>query len=302
MKPYLALLSTTLLTTVSVPGAETLSQRYARQGELIIAQMSSAPFPHPDRAEGHKYKDQFFPANEHYTDNTVALFIPKGFRETGQIDFVVHFHGWRNNVENVLGRYKLIEQLIESGRNAVLIVPQGPRNASDSFDGKLEDRDGFKRFMNEASETIRQKSRLRNKAFRIGRIVLSGHSGGYQVISSILDRGGLTGQVQEVWLFDALYGRTDKFLAWTEQSDGRLINIYTENGGTKTETEHMMADLRQRGKKLLAGRESEMPDLRSQRFIFLYTDLAHDDVLEKHRTFRDFLKSSCLAEIGDGNE
>jgi hypothetical protein len=299
MKHRFALFALALLTMASGPASEPLTQRYAAQGELITAQMASAPFPHPDRAEGHKYKDQFFPAKEHFTDNTVVLFIPKGFHETGEIDFVVHFHGWRNNVENVLGHYKLIEQLIESRRNAVLIVPQGPRNASDSFDGKLEDPDGFKRFMSEATETLRQKSALKNKSFRIGRIVLSGHSGGYQAISSILDHGGLTGQVQEVWLFDALYGRTDKFLAWAEKGDGRLINIYTENGGTKAETERMIATLQQRGKKLLVSKESELPDLRAQRFIFLYTDLAHDDVLEKHRTFRDFLKSSCLAEIAD---
>src|SRR5215472_1387232 len=104
-------------------------EQYAEYGELIVTQFVSAPFPHPDRAEGHKYKEEFYSAADHYSDSTVGLFIPKGFRETNRVDVVVHFHGWRNDVAGVLNRYKLIEQFVESGRNAILVVPQGPRNA-----------------------------------------------------------------------------------------------------------------------------------------------------------------------------
>src|SRR5262249_45625656 len=118
-------------------------------GQLITKPFASAPFPHPKRAEGHTYKTEFFSAADHYNDRTVAIFIPKGFRETGTIDFGVHFHGWRNHVDEVLRRYQLLEQMAESGRNAVLVVPQGPRDAPDSFGGKLEDPDGFRRFMDE---------------------------------------------------------------------------------------------------------------------------------------------------------
>lgn len=289
-----------LVACAVLPGmAETLPQRYADYGELIVTQLVSAPFPHPKRAEGHKYKDQLYAAKAHYADSTVAIFIPKGFRETGRIDFVVHFHGWKNTVEGVLKQYKLIEQLNESGRNAVLVVPQGPRNAPDSFGGKLEDPDGFKRFMNEVMESLRQKSALKQKDFTLGAIVLSGHSGGYKVISSILDHGGLTDHVREVWLFDALYAETDKFLAWGQQQlKGRLINIYTENGGTKQESEQMMTTLKQRGASFFAGQEAETKpaDLQTNHLVFLNTDLAHNDVLDRRREFRDYLMTSCLGD------
>jgi hypothetical protein len=277
---------------------ENLSERYAAQGELILTQLASAPFPHPKRAEGHRYKDQLFPVQEHYSDNTVALFIPKGFRETGKIDFVVHFHGWKNSVARVLEQYKLIEQLLESGRNAVLVVPQGPRNASDSFGGKLEDPDGFKRFMAEVVDTLHQKSTLKKKDFALGQIVLSGHSGGYQVISAIVDHGGLTDHVREVWLFDALYAQTDRFLAWMDRKQGRFVDIYTERGGTKAETERLMATLKKRGTAFFAGKETEAKpaDLQSNRLIFLYTDLAHNEVVNKRQEFRDYLKTSCLGK------
>src|SRR5262245_21803897 len=127
---HLVLLSLALSTR-----AEDLARHYANRGELLITQMVSAPFPHPKRAQGHTYKEQLFSAGEHYSNSTVAVFIPKGFRNTGQIDFVVHFHGWRNTATNALGRYELVDQLCDSGCNAVLVVPQGPCEAPDSFDG-----------------------------------------------------------------------------------------------------------------------------------------------------------------------
>jgi hypothetical protein len=295
MKPLLLL----WLGCATLPACgETLSERYAGSGELIVTQLTAAPFPHPKRANGYTNQAKVFPAAEHYSDSTVAIFIPKGFRETGQVDFVVHFHGWRNNVAGVLGHYKLIEQLVESGRNAVLVVPQGPRDAADSFGGKLEDPDGFKRFMADVVDTLRQQSALKKKDLAIGQIILSGHSGGFEVMAAILDRGGLTDHVHEVWLFDALYGRTDKFLAWIDRHLGRFIDLYTEHGGTKTETEKLMAQFKQRGTACFAGKESDAKpvDLQTNKLVFLYSDLPHDEVVHKRQEFREFLKTSCLGK------
>jgi hypothetical protein len=278
---------------------DSLPERYASQGELIVTQLVSAPFPHPKRAEGHTYDGKLYPAKEHYSDNTVAIFIPKGFRETGKIDFVVQFHGWKNNVRGVLGYYQLVEQLMASGRNAVLVVPQGPRDAPDSFGGKLEDPDGFKRFMAEVMQTLRQTSGLKKEDFALGQIVLSGHSGGYEVISAILDRGGLTDHVKEVWLFDALYAQTDKFLAWIDRQQGRFIDIYTEHGGTKARTEELMAMLKKRGTALFATKEGDAKpaDLQANRLIFIYTDLPHNEVVHQRQEFRDYLQTSCLQKM-----
>ncbi len=87
---------------------------YSTQGQIILIQLVSAPFPHPQRSDGREYKGQFFSAKEHYTDSTVAMFIPRGFRETARIDFVVHFHGWKNHVAKVLEHYRLVEQFQET--------------------------------------------------------------------------------------------------------------------------------------------------------------------------------------------
>ena len=293
MKASLAIL---LASSASAIAGETLEETYAAQGRLIVAKFASAPFPHPARAAGHTYEDKLYTAAEHYSDNTVALFIPKGFRETGRIDFVVHFHGWRNNVAGTLATFHLIEQLVASSKNAVLIVPEGPHDAPDSFGGKLEDRGGFKRFMDEVVATLRQRGGFKSKDFSVGRIILSGHSGGYHVIAAILDRGGLAKNADEVWLFDALYGAADKYLAWSDRTHGRLLNIYTDHGGTKENSEAMMARLMKRGTPLLAVEEAALGagPLKTNQFVFIHTDLAHDDVMTKRNQFTLFLKTSVL--------
>lgn len=296
MKKLLLLLLAGCL-VLSLQG-QPVQTNYAGRGELLLVKLDSAPFPHPQRAEGHKYGKEFYPADKHYQDNTVGIFIPKGFRKAGPVDFVIHFHGWRNHVEKALEHYQLIEQFAESGRNAILVVPQGPYDAPDSFDGKLEDENGFKRFMAEVMETLRSQKVITDQA--MGSIVLSGHSGGYQVISSIVAQGGLTEHIREVWLLDALYGRTEKFMNWFEHStNGRLINIYTAHGGTKQETEKLMEDLKQKSAALFAKKEAELApeDLRKNRLIFIFTELEHDEVPMKHRAFAEYLKTSSLAGI-----
>jgi hypothetical protein len=287
-----------ILISISAPGAEPPPPDDSL-GTLILTNFVSAPFPHPDRAAGHVYQNETFSAAEHYNDGTVALFIPKDFRPEGKIDLVVHFHGWRNKVTNALSHYRLVQQFSASRRNAILIVPQGPLNAPDTFDGKLEDPGGFKRFVDEAMSILRSRIPAISQNADVGDIVLSGHSGGYGVISSIVARGGLTDHVREVWLFDALYGRTEKFVVWFDHHPGRFIDLYTAHGGTKDETESLIATLKENRVPFFSGKEAGATpsDLRNH-LVFLFSELPHDEVMQTHDTFREFLETSALKEIG----
>ena len=270
------------------------TRRYADLGDWIVTNLATAPFPHPARAAGRQYQKEFFSAAEHYEDNTVAIFIPRGFKPAGRVDYLIHFHGWRNHVEQVFARYHLAEQTAASGRNVVLVVPQGPRDAADSFGGKLEDAGGFTRFMTDVSAALRSRPAFRDLDASPGRIILSGHSGGYQVIGSILDHGGLTDRVAEVWLFDALYARTSQFLAWHDRTHGRLIDLYTDHGGTVVETKALMTRLKERGTPFLAAEEADLKpgELTTNRLLFLHTKLEHDEVLQTHELFRQFLATA----------
>jgi hypothetical protein len=270
------------------------AEDYAPFGRLIITNFVSAPFPHPLRDQGHTHADKFFSASEHYQDSTVALFIPKGFRAHGKVDLVVHFHGWNNDVTNALRKYQLPEQFAAAGKNAILIVPQGPYHADDSFGGKLEDPGGFKRFIAESLEVLRNNGVIRDSS--PGRIILSGHSGGYEVISAILAQGGLTQNIREVWLFDALYAKTERFVLWFDHHPGRFINLYTAHGGTEDETEALMTALAGNGVPYFSANETNATqrDLRKNHLVFLFSDLPHDKVMQDRQTFRRFLETSSL--------
>jgi hypothetical protein len=132
-----------------------------------------------------------------------------------------------------------------------------------------------------------------------GGIILSGHSGGYRVMAAILDRGGLSSQVKEVWLFDALYAQADKFQTWSEKQGGRLVNIYTDNRGRKGRTEEMISDLKYREVNFLASTDLAIipPELTTNKLVFLHTDLEHNEVLSKRKTVYQFLQTSILEKI-----
>src|SRR6185369_2233826 len=101
-------------------------------GQLMLRDFQNAPFPHKSRENGwtNRAGEKF--GAEHYQDSTIGIVIPKTFKPADTLDLVVHFHGHRNYVENVIDKYRLPEQLIASGCNTILIVPQGPKDVPDS--------------------------------------------------------------------------------------------------------------------------------------------------------------------------
>jgi hypothetical protein len=114
-------------------------------------------------------------------------------------------------------------------------------------------------------------------------------------MAAILDRGGLTPQVREVWLFDALYAQADKFLAWSERAGGRLVNIYIDSGGTKIRTEEKMSALKQRGASFSVTTDLPItrPELAINQFVFLHADMEQKDVLAKRNAFYRLLQTRC---------
>jgi hypothetical protein len=288
-----------LLLRFTVNAAEnilTLQTDFAPLGRLIVTQFVSAPFPHPARVGGHKYDGQFYSAAEHYSNSDVAIFIPKNFRATDKVDFVVHFHGWRHTIATTLQEYRLVEQFAASRKNAILVIPQGPFNAPDSFGGKLEDTNGFKIFMAEAMEKLHATSVLTNSNSEIRNIILSGHSGGYHVMAEIINHGGLSEKIREVWIFDALYGNVENFVAWQKNGNGRLLDIYTDHGGTKENSEVLMVSYKTNGVSFFVSEDTNaVPEnFLTNQIIFLHTDMIHNDVVGKRGTFEEFLKTSCL--------
>ncbi|MEO8399435.1 MAG: hypothetical protein ABI550_06425, partial [Ignavibacteriaceae bacterium] len=270
---------------------------YEQFGELIRLEIKSASFPHPLREEGNTYNNKLYSKEDHYNDSTVLIFIPKNYRPEKDVDFVIHFHGWFNNVDSVLTQFKLIEQFTASRKNAILIIPQGPKNSPDSFGGKLEDKNGFKNFIIEIINSLNDKEKIKTK--NIGNIILSGHSGGYRVIAYILLQGGLSEKIKEVFLFDGLYAELEKYFYWIEHYKGKFINIFTDEGGTKNDSEDFMQDFDAWNFKYYFTEEKNLDEdnLRNNKIIFIHTDLVHNDVIHIRNQFQKFLKASLLNNL-----
>src|SRR5688572_25992818 len=122
-------------------------------GTTLWLELDAAPFPHGSAG---------------YQDRTVIVFVPKTFRaERGaragshghtlslatragaRVPLLVHFHGHNTTAERAIVSHALREQLVDSKQNAVLVVPQGPVNASDSSAGKLDAPGGLARMLDE---------------------------------------------------------------------------------------------------------------------------------------------------------
>jgi len=272
------------------------SVKKTEYGTEIRFPSSSAPFPHEARAKGHTYKNSVYPADKHYSDSTVFIFIPEGFKESDSVDFVVYFHGWFSNITNSLTKFKLVEQFYKSNKNAIFIFPEGPKDSPDSFGGRLEEEGVFKRLISDVINTINKHKNY--DVQEAGEIILSGHSGAFRVMAHILHHGGLSENVKEVILFDALYSQTDKYVAWIENHKGKFINIYTDDGGTVEQTKAMMEDFTARDVPFIHKPEIEITDhdLVNNQLFFIHSDLGHNEVINTREQFLRFLKASLLKE------
>ena len=268
------------------------AQTYAEYGTILRFSLKNAPFPHPKRAEGHTYQNQKFPAQQHYQDSSVLVFVPKNYHFTSKTDLVVHFHGWFNHIDSVLSTFKLIEQFSEAHPNALLVLPQGPKNAPDSFGGKLEEKEGFKNFITEVLDSVALVHKI--KTLSPQHIILSGHSGAYRVISFILLHGGCSKNIKEVWLFDGLYGQLEKYGVWLQQKQVRFVNFYTKEGGTYASSLDFATDINAWHLHQWQGDEKDLTDdmLRRNQIFNIFTPLEHNDVLLKTGMFQRLVSTS----------
>lgn len=188
-------------------------------------------------------------------------------------------------------KFNLIEQFYNSNKNAILVLPESAKNAPDSFGGKLEEKNVFNELTFEISEKL---DSIYAGKFNVGNISLAGHSGAYRLISYILLRGGLSENIEAVYLFDGLYADTEKYSYWIDHYNGRFINIYTPNGGTKLESENLINCLEGWNipYKLIKNDDFSSNSLKDQRIVIIKSELGHNEVIHTKNQFQKFLESS----------
>ncbi len=249
-------------------------------GDTAIVPMASAPFPHESRNDGFRNGDAFFPRDPHYVDNSVAIFIPKGFDPSGRTDLLVYFHGHGNNVRKSLESFHLREQIVVGRRNLILVFPEGPKDAADSGGGRLEEPGALAGLVAEAMNLLVAERKV--PTGQVGRVYLAGHSGAYRVISFCLQHGGLEDRVAGACLLDATYARHDAFPHWIKRrADARLFSIFTDHLAARNVS--LMTALRRMSvPHQLASTDDATGDmLRGERVLFLHApNLTHDQTVQ----------------------
>lgn len=263
-------------------------------GTTVALTLRNAPFPS---------------AGALYTDSTVWVFVPRHFRASPgrEIPMLVHFHGHGNTAERAMATHKLREQLVASRQDAILVVPQGPVNASDSSCGKLESPGGLSRMLNEVLASLGTRDGTRTfgtnvfERASLGRVCISAHSGGYHAAAQSLRHGGV--EVNEVYLFDALYAEADVFRDWVLRGKGKAqrarhkLVSYTAGGSTEKMNDWLFAELERGGahceKERVEGELSREALTRAEA-VLVHTQIAHGGVAFETAALRDCLFASAL--------
>jgi hypothetical protein len=263
-------------------------------GDTIRLQLATAPFPHPARRNGYEYNQVQYPADPHYVNSTVAVFVPRGFRPDGPVNLVFFFHGWDSTIDDAQQRFDLDRQFSVSRARALLVLPELAWDAPDSFGGKLEEKGGFTRLVNELLGALATMGVIDGR--HLGRIMLAGHSGAFEVIALILANGDLAANIQEVCLFDAVYARTSQFAAWIEKRAGRFVSVSSADGEETTVVGDLIADLKADGVPyaLVADDPDSDAQAMSARVVFLQSRSDHYGVVVDRDEFRRLLAASPI--------
>ncbi len=262
------------------------------QANVLRLSLASAPFPHPDRQTGFLYQDVYYPYDPTYSDSSVLVYVPPNFTAHKTVNLVFFFHGWLTTVDDIQDQFQLFRQFAQSGVNALLVMPELARNAPDSFGGKLEDPDGFSQLVADLLKSLKKRGIITTT--RPGTIALAGHSGAYEVIARILDTGGLSSKIREVYLFDALYDMADRFAHWIALGGRRFVSVSMDQGSTEETTNYLVGELRIDGIPLTEGWDDPSQDDSSlgPRVAFLRSPHDHYGVVSAADEFRRVLAAS----------
>ncbi|MES2772743.1 MAG: hypothetical protein V4722_01070 [Bacteroidota bacterium] len=258
-------------------------------GKIFRISSSHSMFPDSLRnVQPRVYNGKTYTATEHYSDSSVFIFVPDYFDNTKYIDYVFWFHGWINSIDTALVQFELLEQFYAARRNAIFIFPEGPKNAPDSYGGKLEKPGEFYLLWKDVFQMLYTKKLLKRNTGIPG-ITLAGHSGAYKVMAKIYFQNAMM-DFKNLVLFDALYGEMEAYFTFSK-THGKLINIYTDNGGTKQNSLDFLKTLDSLHIAYLHKEEDELTgeDLKANRIIFLHSKKGHNEVITNNRNFERFL-------------
>ena len=251
---------------------------------------------------------------------SALVYVPDRFDPAPPLHVIVYIHGFHNCVANIINdggsscdpdagtparnAYNLAGQLEGSGKNALLLCPEVEFDQASGNPGPLGQGGGFKALLAEALDDLSPVLGPRTVA-DVGELIVASHSGGYQAAAGIAARGGVP--VQEIWLFDSLYGSTADIDAWVNEDLAgfaavrrRFMDVYTSGGGTLANSQAMAdraaAWVGADGGTLVDDRTTSTwtPDIYRHGLLFKLSALAHDGVPRYY--FGQLLQTSSLPD------
>ncbi len=241
-------------------------------GARTVVTLPSAPFPYEDAP---------------YTDGSVLIFVPEGLSDQGEVGVVTHIHGHNATLSEVVSAQLLVEQHALSGRDAILVVPQGPVEAASGDFGRLMEPGAHATLIRDALSVLyRDGLVLRPQA---GAQVISAHSGGYLCTAAILDDRGA--EIQGVHLFDALYAKAGTYKDYV-RGGGLLRSVYTSTGGTDDDNQDLAADLAAEGYTVSASFDDD--SLATSDLSIGPSSSTHSGCLYESRAYARWLAQSGL--------
>jgi len=221
----------------------------------------------------------------------VAIIIPPAYHPKARADLILHIHGF--NLDNhplsyMLTHFAYAQGLMQSGRDAVLVVPLS-YGRCDDFNQSLADSPAhFRAFVDHAMAAI-QGAGLASTADPAS-ITLTGHSGAYYPLGAIIQNGVYTDRVNELYLLDATYGRAEDFAKYAEDTHHRFWSAYHTYDPSMNEVNpEIMADLKQKGLVYYDAPTANVSEqgIRANRVGFVVSDVDHDSTSVKY--FEQFL-------------
>ena len=191
--------------------------------------LASAPFPDGQGGD----------PPEAYADPSVLFIVPRQFDPAQPFDIVVYLHGfytdiWRQyrtgdaRVDDKIW-YGLDDQLERSGRNALLIAPQLPKDTNNGRPGKLARAGGAAALLAEVGAVLAAEfSSVAGFADRCASapLIVTSYSGGYRAAACFVrPASGVPDRVKAALMIDSLYGEHDTFADWIRSRPGRTVFV-----------------------------------------------------------------------------
>lgn len=241
------------------------------RGMRAVAGLPSAPFPYSGGA---------------WFDDSVFIWLPHG--ADGAISTVTHLHGHNAVIPGTTDGQNLPVLMAQSGRNAVLIAPQGPYSAASGDFGRLMEPGGHANLVRDVFALLYRDGWI--SAPLHDQAVLTSHSGGYRATARIMEQGGLP--ITTAHLFDSLYGEQSAFAEFALHG-GLFRSNYTTTGGTATTNTDLANQIRDDG--VLVASTFDQVTLNEQDVIIGHTPAAHGGVMSDNQNFSRWLLESGLS-------